>query len=370
MPLSLSKLEKLLSVKGFALVKIFVMHNICVYLEVISITDVETFLLYIPSKYKFKIEKNFLGTTPTFKIKYINLDETDNTVDNYAGKPDENEVENTYQEIDVNMSPSVKGQNIGQHLEESYKRPITLEEVLIEDLKEIKDIVRQLKRLKFCVQNVKYKIAIIYKNYLCTIRRDDSIECYNIKKFNNGSGVKKLFVTVDLELFYEKMDSLILNMLSIKKGLYHILDKNSFTHTRTLQKLLEEKNVQVSFYNSISAKKVEYEKYLKEAQKMLEVINFSEKSTVENIYKINELDSRDPGIKGLHNDIEKSHTLSKYNKDLTEIEKIKEDVVKTIFELKTKREDTMLNVDKIMFDNNVMVECVMRNFLELGKICK
>ena len=59
----------------------------------------------------------------------------------------------------------------------------------------------------------------------------------------------------------------------------------------------------------------------------------------------------------------------KYNKDLKEIQKTKEDIIKTIFKLKTKREDIMLNVDKIMFDNNVMTECVLRNFNDLKKIC-
>ena len=316
----------------------------------------------------FKIS-SALQYKKTYKIKYIDIDdEANNTADDYAGEPDENVVENTYQEIDVNMSPTIKGYNIGPHLEENYKRHIKLKDISTGDFKEIRDIVRQLKRLRFCVQNVKYKIAILYKNYLCAIKRDDSIECYVIRKYSSKT-CKKLFVTVDIELFYEKMDSLILNMSTIRKGLYHILDKNHFTHTRTLQKLLEEKGDFMGFSDAAYAKKVDYEKYLKEAQEMLEAINLSEKSTMESIYEINE-QYNNPNLKGLHNDIQKSHQLTKHNKDLSEIQKIKEDVVKTIFELKTKREDTMLSVDKIMFDNNVMVECVLRNFSDLGKLCK
>jgi hypothetical protein len=367
MPLSLSKLEKLLALKGFAPSKFFIIHNICVYIEVLSLTNAEIFLMYIPSKYKFVVSRDIGKSIPIYKLKYLDLDETNNTADDYAGEPEENVVENIYQEIDVNMSPT-KGHDIGSNLEENYKRHIILKDIVTEDFKEIRDITRQLKRLRFCVQNVKYKIAILYKNYLCTIKRDDSIECYAIRKYNSKNS-KKLFITVDIELFYEKMDSLILNMSTIRKGLYHILDKNHFRHTRTLQKLLEEKGDIMIFSDAVYTKKVEYEKYLKEAYEMLESINLSEKSISENIYQINE-QYNNPNLKGLHNDIEKSHQLTKHNKDLSEIQRIKEDVVKTIFELKTKREDTMLNVDKIMFDNNVMVECVLRNFLELGKLCK
>ena len=364
MPLSILKLENLLSLKGFVTTRYFVMHNIIVYMEIISIVSADTFLLYIPSKYKFVTQK----AKNVFNIKYLDVDENDdNTADNYAGEPDEHTIENTYQEIDVNVSPTIRDNNIGSHLEENYKRTITLKDISREDIKEIKDIIRQLKRIRFCVQNVKYKIAIMYKHYLCSIKRDDTIECFSIKKYR-GKDCKKLFVTVDLELLYEKMDCLLLNMDDIRKGLYHILDKNHFTHSRTLQKLLDQKTTIIQFSDKAYSKKVEYEKYLKEASDMLEIINKSEKNKLEHIYEINEK-YNDPGLKGLHNDIEKSHQISKLDNDLKEIQKIKEEIVKTIFDLKTKREDMMLTVDKIMFDNNVMIECVLRNFTELGKIC-
>lgn len=364
MKLSIKKLEKLLSSKGFIPIRYFGMHHVIVYIEIVSITDADTFLLYIPSKYKFVLQKG----NNVFKIKYVDMDENDdNTVDDYAGKPDEHVVENTYREIDVNMSPTLKGNNIAPHLEENYKRTITLKDISEEDSKELKDIFRQLKRLRFCVQNVRYKIAIMYKHYLCSIKRDDSIECFAIKKFR-GKDIKKLFITVDLELLYEKIDSLLLNMSTIRKGLYHILDKNHFTHSRTFQRLLEEKNTIIEFSDNAYSKKIEYEKYLKDSNIMLNAINNAEKNILGQIYELNDK-YNNSALKGLHNDIEKSHQLSKLNRELNEIQKIKEDLVKTIFELKNKRDDMMLTVDKIMFDNNVMVECVLRNFSDLGKIC-
>ena len=366
MPLSIEKLEKLLSTKGFIPSRYFVMHGLCVYIEIVSISDADMFLLYIPSKYKFTVKKALNSVN---KIKYLDIDETeDNTADDYAGEPDDHSVENTYREIDVGISPNVKGDNIAPYLEENYKRTITLKDISDEDSKEIRDIVRQLKRLRFCVQNVKYKIAIIYKNFLCAIKRDDTIECYVIKKYPEKN-YKKLYVTTDLEMLYEKMDSLMLNMNTIRKGLYHILDKNHFTHTRTLQRLIEEKNDIMRFSDRSYVKKMEYEKYLKEAVEMLEAIKVSEKEKLAHIYELNEK-YRDPGLRtGLHNDIDRTHQLSNLEGELADIQKIKEDIVKTIFDLKAKRENTMLMVDKIMFDNNVMIECVIRNFAKLEKIC-
>jgi hypothetical protein len=367
MPLSLVKLEKLLALKGFIPTTFFVIDNMCVYIEVLSIVNPEIFLLYIPSKYKFVVEK---GTPiPVYNIDYIELNEHNNIPDDYAGELEQNDIENIYEEIDLNMSLNLeKNNNISPYLEENYNRQIKIQDVQKDDVKEIKDILRQLKRLKLCVQNVRYKIAILYKNYLCTIKRDDSIECYVIKKYKTKK-YKKLLVSVDLELLYEKMESLLLNMTTVRKSLYHILDKNQFTHTKTFQKLLEEKNDIANVSQSAYLKKQSYEKYIKEYEEMLDVINTSEKSTLEKIHEINQR-YNDLSAKGLHDDIEKSHHISKHTKDLSEIEKIKQDIVKSIFQLKNKREDIMLNVDKIMFDNNVMIECVIRNFIELGKISK
>jgi hypothetical protein len=363
MPLSIEKLEKLLSLKGFVPSKYFVMHSVCVYIEIISITDAERFLLYIPSKYKFTVKKD----SNVYKIKYTDLEEEENnTAEDYGGKPDEYKIENTYKEIDIGVSPNIKGDNIGPNLEEHYKRIITIKDINTTDYKELKDIIRQLKRLRFCVQNVKYKIVIMYKNYLCAIKRDDNIECYTIKKYT-GKKHKQLYISPDLELLYEKMDTLVLNMKTVREGIYHILNKNYFTHVKTLQRLLQEKNDIMGISENVYIKKENYEKYLQESDKMLENIINSEKDKIEQLYKLNET-YNNSGIKGLHSDIENSHQRTHLNNELENIQKIKEEIVKTMFDLKTKKDDTILTIDKIMFDNSVMLDAILRNLVILGEL--
>jgi hypothetical protein len=364
MPLSISKLEKLLSTKGFITNKYFIMHKYCVYIEIMSISNADSFLLYIPSKYKFLAEKE----SNVYKVKYVDLTkDADNITEDYAGEPDEQDIEKSYEEIDIDINDQETGENIAPHLEENYKRTITLKDIPNDDYKEVKDIYRQLKRFRFCVQNVKYKIGVIYKNFLCSIKRDDSIEILLINRFPQKN-CRKLYITVDLEHFYEKMDSLVLNMKTVRQGLFHILDKNHLAHTRILQRLLEQKNSMTDFSENIFIKKETYKKHLQEANSMLLVINEEEKKKLTQIYELNNKYMSD-NVKGLYKDIEKSHQISQLNTDLTNIQKIKEDIVKTIFELKEKKENTMLIVDKIMFDNTVMLECILRNFIELAKLC-
>jgi len=366
MPLSIEKLNKLLYSKGFLPSKYFVINSVCIYIEVISITDAEMFLLYIPSKYKFLVRSpTEPGQGDVYELSYLDPDENNNySVNQYTGVLDEDIVESSYQDV-----TGFSGDNIVPYLEEKYKKSIKIRDISIEDSKDANDIVRQLKRLRYCLQNLKYKLAIIRKNVLFSIKRDDSIECYSIKNYI-GKDYKKLYVSVDLELLYEKIDCLMSNMNTIKKSIYTILDKNYFTQTTVLNKLLDENTIGNSLRFSSNAynKKLEYEKYLKESEDMLKSILKSEKLKTEQIVEATHKYKN--SNKGLNNDIEKSHCMSKLNNDLTSIQSLKEDIIKTIFDIKNKKDDNVLSVDKIMFDNSVMLDSIFKNFVLLDNIAQ
>lgn len=361
MPLSIQKLEDMLLSKGYIPKKYYTYKSYCTYIEIMSVQDSVLFLLYIPSNYNFKIKTG----DNVYKLNYINIEnENGNITDDFAGQPDEHEVENTYKDVEGQFSPETKDGNIAKFLEERYKREITLKNMKENDIKELKDIFRQLKRLGFCVQNLKYKLCISYKNFLCCIKRDDSIEYYSIKEFK-GDDNKQLFISVDLELFYDKIESLIINMETIKKGIYHILDKNHLNHTETLSKMIEEKTDIMNFSQNAYQKKQEYESLINESKKMLKSIIDKESEISQIIENIN---SNNENTQNITSDIEKIHIVSQHKKQLEEINKLKQDIIKTILQIQTKRDNVSLTVDKIMFDNSVMLDAILRNFLSLAKI--
>jgi hypothetical protein len=352
MPLSIQKLEKFLSLKGFIPSKYFTIHSTCVFIEIISIENSDIFLLYIPSKYEFFVDKD----KNVYKMQYYDEQNID---------VDEN-IENTYKEIEFNGTPEVKDGNIAPYLEENYKKSINIKDVPADDTKEIKNIINQIKRLGFCVQNVKYKIAINYKNFLCSIKRDDTVECYSIANYSMKN-YKKLYITVDLELLYEKIDSVLLNMKTIKEGIYNILGNNQFNHTKMINKLIEEKTNILELCNNTYINKNKYDHYIKESTEILGFISNAEKGILKNIYETNEK-YKNKSLQGLNNDIDKSHHISKLNEELTSVRKIKEEIVNTIFELKIKKDNTVLTIDKIMFDNSVMLDSIFRNVTLLSEL--
>ena len=56
MVLSISKLERLLTSKGLIMSKFYILHGMCIYIEVFNVLNTETFLVYIPSSYDIGCE--------------------------------------------------------------------------------------------------------------------------------------------------------------------------------------------------------------------------------------------------------------------------------------------------------------------------
>lgn len=364
MPLSINKLEKLLSRKGLLLKKFFVMHGLVVYLEVLSITNADSFMLYIPSKYEISIESG--GNI--YKTTYINISEDGHIPDEYAGELDNFDLEKQYEEIDINLSTdNIGDRDISRHLEENYNHPISLKDINKNDTSQLREVFRQLRRLKFCIKNLKYKLCIMFKNYLCCIRRDDTFEGFFIHHLR-GPPELKLMVSLDLETLYEKFDSVSVDIKTVREGVYRVLDKNQSKHIRNLQKMLEQKNDLTTFSDVILKKKIQYIEYLASLEQLLSDLGNSEKKNVEKLLEIEERYSAESSLKGLQSDIEKVHQVAKYEAELSKINVVKQELITNILIVKAKHEDLSLKVDKICFDNTVMIDAIIKNFVVLSEL--
>lgn len=361
MTLSLLKLEKLLSSKGLIINKYFIIHSLCVYIEVFSTNNAETFLVYIPSKYKIKIERG----NNVFKIDYLDIvNENGDILGDYAGEPDNYELEKNYDEIEINLSPDNENRkNLVKHLEENYNHPVLLKDITRDDTQNLKDIFRQLRRFKLCVQSIKYKLGIIYKNYLCCIRRDDTFECF-ICQFNPINTDKRLLVSLDLETLYSKFNSLTLDIKTVRQGIYNVLNKNHLRNAKNLKNMLDQNTIITNRSDDLYLKKEQYNLYIINLETLLEKTGQSEKRTLDKIAKINEKYT-DSSFKGLYVDIEKSRLISKQESELEKIIGVKQDIIKNITEIKKKQENLMLKIDKIFFDNSVMLDAIIKNINSL-----
>lgn len=362
MPLSVTKLEELLESKGFIASKYFIMDGIVFYIELLSIKNSNTFLLYIPSKYKFVVDRG----QHTYKIRYIDMQISDNTADEYAGLSDNANEEFTYGDAEIDLSPAKDGK-IEEHLEDNYRRPISMKDISTEDTLDLKAIYRQIHRLRYCVQSIKYKVGIIYKNYICAIRRDDSVDCFNIKHYSRKD-CKKLMVIIDLEMFYEKNEKVAEDIETVRVGVYNILEKNQGMHSRVLSRMIENKEEIANISNKAKIKKARYDSYIRKLERMLKVLENAEQKFVADLYALSEK-SEDATTQGMNNDIQRAHKRNQLESEMAKVNDIKEQVLKHLIDLRDRRENSILSIDKIMFDNTVMFDCMVKNFAKLKGFC-
>lgn len=292
------------------------------------------------------------------------MESSENTADEYAGAGNNIDVESSYDGATIDLSPD-KNEKLEEHLEDHYKRPISLKDISTEDSTDLKSIYRQMRRLRYCVQNIKYKVGIFYKNYICSIRRDDSIDCFNVKHYPRNKS-KQLMVIVDLEMFYEKNEKLMSDIETVQNGIYNILQRNQGLHSQVINKLLESKEEISSVSEKTKQKKSKYDTHLSNLENMLRTMNAAEKKIVTELY---ELEERRDTTRGMTGDIENAHKKGRLDAELAKISKIKEEIMKTMTTLRKRREDSILSVDKIMFDNTVMFDCMVKNFSKLKDFC-
>lgn len=361
MRLSLSKLERFLVSKDLIPRAFFTIENKCFLIEVVNVNSTNTLFVYINDTYELDVSKK----EDVFKLKIINTtnnEDFENEIkDKYASEPDDVDIEKNYDELDINET---KRENMEDFLEDNYKKELYIRDINKEDTIKLKEINRQLKRMRFCVQTLKYKISILYKNYLSLINIENEVEIYHIKNYE-GEDNRSLYVIIDLENLYNNINTVNQDITNIRDGLYNIFEKNQKKHIVNFEKMLNEGQSIFTFIESFNIKKNEYEQYLQKLYSMIENINQTEKDRKEQIENIRE-EYESKG--GLQSDIQKSHILSKYEAEIRDIKSTKQKIIKNIFEIKSKLDDMVLYTDKIFFDNLIMIDAILKNINSLNTI--
>jgi len=331
MSLSFKKLYKLIESNQFYNCNFFSINDSCVYIKILSKIDNNSYILYIPSKYDIKM-KNY----KSYELKEIsNINLSKDIVFEYGYDNENKEREDLYH--DHGTHKDVNEFN----LMDNYKSEINITNTRSKDNEEVKCLVRQMKRLKYSVENLDYKLVIMYKSYLCSISRDNRITCYFIKNFNPDDNTKTILVSADLELLFNKNLRLHNELIQVKTGIQKIINKNYATNTKYIAELVN-KNININNIHSvIMGKKNNLDKIYNQINTLLENVKNKEK-TVRNTTNNQEL-----------------------------LEKILKSKAKLIIEINkiiSKKDNLMLLYDKIFFDNIIMLDKISKNINLLNEI--
>ena len=79
---------------------------------------------------------------------------------------------------------------------------------------------------------------------------------------------------------------------------------------------------------------------------------------------------REMSLKGLHIDIQRTQEIGLEEKKLEDINYTKEVIIKDMLLWKTKKQNITLMIDKIFFDNSIMLNKIILNFSKLSDMIK
>lgn len=352
--MTIKALTRYLADRDFLVKKYFVLDETYFLIEVISVLTAEFFYLYVPDS--FEMKKDTPSDT-TYSIKYVELKISNDKVSEYIVN-DDNLVDNAYHNIDNDLERVTE--NIENSLEKRYNKDITLTDITQKDMGELKSMNRQLGRLKNCVETLDYKICIFYKNFFGIIRRTGNcIDFFKIRDYNQVEK-KQFFIVISLDSFLKKLRKNIdiVNEINIvKNSIYKVLEKNEVSHIKFIDKILDTKNDLLKIPTHIQNKQLKYDEMIFRLENLLRILNEREKTIIQDIENI-----KMENLLGNLSIVEHKNNL---DKDLANTIDTKTNIIKYIFMIRQKKENIMLNIDQLMFDNTVMWNRIVNNCAQL-----
>jgi len=131
--------------------------------------------------------------------------------------------------------------------------------------------------------------------------------------------------------------------------------------------MIEQKVELQGISDSVIEKKIQLDNGCKEYEILLADIIKSEQVILDKMEMVRSKYS-DYSLKGLHNDIEKAHQIAQLQNELAKITSVKNEIINNIIIIKAKHENMTLKMDKILFDNSIMINEINNNFKKLKEL--
>lgn len=344
----LKRLNSFLLEHKYIIVDTYDIEDYCVYLKLLAQNRGYYIIISIPSKYSIAKDSNSIHLNPIEKCDTLN------------------EKENVYDRIDENDLVD----------EDKYLDPKEIDKLLdnytsIDIDKDLKCIIQkeaestkaQLNRLSNCTYDLKYKICIETELCFCIINGKNHTKCYSVNKKNNDeSDTKKMYITIDMENFYESIHKISEDYDKIENNLYRILDK---THSKQVLLIKNYLNSFNNISNNIDIIYNKKNKYLSAIQSMKNKIKNIEKKENEILKNISK-DTNNVSDLKTEFQINNTSEIKKLKTDLLKIQQMKEEALNILSNLKLNYDHFVLEFESTLIDNINLLKQVANNFEKIG----
>ena len=147
---------------------------------------------------------------------------------------------------------------------------------------------------------------------------------------------------------------------------YKILNQNHIKHSKLLNNMLNNKEKLIYCSELVYKKKEYYEQYINELETLLGKLQENENKLLKE--KSASHTNTEYGIKGMHEDIQKSHMSFQLTNKIQKNNELKEELIQDLLRTRKEQENITLLIDKILFDNSIMLNEMIKNFNDITKI--
>ncbi len=190
---------------------------------------------------------------------------------------------------------------------------------------------------------------------MCSIRGTNDIETFMIKHYYKNSK-KRLYILVNLEKFFDNKERIPTDVDTVKGAVHKLMEKNQKSTLFAMQSILENKD---KLINSTGLEVDDLNEKLARIYKVINGINTKERDLLEELARL--------AKEGVGTN-ETSLRRSKISDELGNIASIREESMGVYIELEEKKDNWLLSIDKVLFDNTVMLNGILKNFETLGAI--
>ncbi len=333
-------LRDFLSKKGYHINKVFIVDNLICFLILFVESIGEHIFVYVPSKYKIEFDKEKNTDIPAYELIPYQLEDSDllhhqNNIKEYYGEINNEELRDEASYTNSLQKDNYKAINIEFEKESDTKR-------------ELIRFSKLLEKIKNCTSHTSYKFLVLTDKILCMIDRRNDVDCFIISDGKNlVNNSHELYVMIDLEKFYTKIDQIGPDVILLYKHFYNILNT---THTK-MTALAESK---IKTYQNLTQKAIkEYNQkhklltLIESLTKSLEKTLGQEKKLSDLFEKVKEEKDR---INSVSKDTELSFRYTKLEKDLQNIREIRTKINSKLKELKDIYHHFLLDYDYAIYN--------------------
>ncbi len=350
MSLSLDKFQKLLTTYNMLPLRFYTYHDRVMLVEVMAMANADIFLIYVSKEYNFRQEPGY----ECYPLKRIHLDDNGDIPSKYASKLDDLAMDEYYSKVnllntDKMLDPSV---NIEKELIDDYRKRILVPSSEESMTVKMRDMLNQLQRLDRCVDSKDYSLCIMTS---CLIALDPE-HIFMIR----GKDIKEdrmYIIVITIETLFKNVNYISKDIPELNNGIQKILARNHQSHMEKMDDTIDGMiQIQDRIHNSVD-KVNRYNQYISKLVTLLEKVKTKE-NTVKGQKKALQ-DKISSG--GLSKELSYIKERDALERDEKWCHQMKAKLYETIVDLHRKTRNTSLMVDKLLFENLVMMISIQRN---------